>query len=190
MFNTAKIAFSLALIGFCATTASVNAQSNTEMTAEEMAESFGKQKTRGLAIATPTTETTGTTTAATPAIADAAAAAAIPKSEQVNINISFEFDSAAVPANQLPKLATLCSAIIAADVQNLRILGHTDSSGSAEYNQRLSKLRAEEVKRHLTTSCGIGADRMEAIGVGESAPYNADDPKADVNRRVEFQALS
>lgn len=192
MLNTTKIIISLALFGAGTFSTPIFAQNTSEMTAEEMAENFSKQKTRGLAIATPTTETataTGTTTAATPAVADAVATA-IPKSEQVNINISFDFDSASVRPDQLSKLATLCSAILAAEVEMIRILGHTDSSGSAEYNQRLSKLRAEEVKRHLTADCGIAPNRMEAIGVGESFPYDQNDPKADVNRRVEFQALS
>jgi len=109
--------------------------------------------------------------------------------EQVNINVSFDFDSAALRADQKPKLNQLCNALKAADVQMVRILGHTDASGSADYNERLSKLRAEEVKRFLETDCGFPADRMEALGVGERFPYDPTDPAADVNRRVEFQAL-
>jgi outer membrane protein OmpA-like peptidoglycan-associated protein len=77
----------------------------------------------------------------------------------------------------------------AVDVAVFQIIGHTDSSGSASYNQNLSLLRAEEVKRHLVSNCGIEATRLEAIGLGESAPFNPDDPRSDENRRVEFQAL-
>jgi outer membrane protein OmpA-like peptidoglycan-associated protein len=84
----------------------------------------------------------------------------------------------------------LCEALKAADVQKIRILGHTDASGSAEYNERLSKLRAEEVKRYLASDCGYPADRMEAQGVGERFLFDESNPRADVNRRVEFQALS
>ena len=87
------------------------------------------------------------------------------------------------------KLASLCEAMKAVDVSVFQIIGHTDSSGSASYNENLSLLRAKEVKRHLISSCGIASERLEAIGLGESAPYNADDPGSDVNRRVEFQAL-
>ncbi|WP_292266234.1 hypothetical protein [Marivita sp.] len=53
----------------------------------------------------------------------------------------------------------------------------------------MSLLRAKEVKRHLVTECGIPENRLEAIGMGESAPFNAADPRSDENRRVEFQAL-
>ena len=173
------------------------AQSTTEQTVEEMAENFKKQKTRGLVIATPNAtadSTSGTTTAATSAETTAAVveqiATAVPKEEQVNVNVSFDFDSAALRADQKPKLVQLCAALKAADVQKIRILGHTDASGSAEYNERLSRLRAEEVKRFLSADCGYPEDRMEALGVGERFPFDPDDPRADVNRRVEFQALS
>ena len=70
-----------------------------------------------------------------------------------------------------------------------QIIGHTDSSGSAPYNERLSLLRAKEVRRYLVSTCGVAENMLRAIGMGETAPYNANDPRADENRRVEFQAL-
>jgi outer membrane protein OmpA-like peptidoglycan-associated protein len=159
------------------------------MTEAEMAEKFAKQKTRGLSIATPGVASAQNDGEATGVQTTADAATMLPKDEQVNINVSFDFDSAALRADQKPKLNQLCNALKAADVQMVRILGHTDASGSADYNERLSKLRAEEVKRFLETDCGFPADRMEALGVGERFPYDPTDPAADVNRRVEFQAL-
>ena len=162
-----------------------------QQTVEEMTENFKKQKTRGLVIATPNTggnSSTGTQTASVATTEEIATA--VPKEEQVNVNIAFDFDSAALREDQKPKLAALCQALKAADVQMIRILGHTDASGSAAYNERLSRLRAEEVKRHLSSDCGYPEDRMEATGVGERFLYDASNPKADVNRRVEFQALS
>ncbi|TMM54143.1 OmpA family protein [Sulfitobacter sabulilitoris] len=170
------------------------AQTSDGQSVEEMTQNFKKQKTRGLVIATPganAAASAGTETTATTQTSAAVEemATAIPKEEQVNVNISFDFDSAALRDDQKPKLVSLCSALKAADVQMVRILGHTDASGSAEYNERLSRLRAEEVKRFLTSDCGFPADRMEAQGVGERFPYDAENPRADVNRRVEFQAL-
>lgn len=157
-----------------------------DQSVEQMTENFKKQKTRGLTIATP-----GTAAAIDDTTAEVVASApVVPKEEQVNVNVSFDFDSAALRADQKPKLVALCAALKAADVQKIRILGHTDASGSAEYNERLSKLRAEEVKRYLTTDCGYPADRMEAQGVGERFPFDETNPRADANRRVEFQALS
>jgi outer membrane protein OmpA-like peptidoglycan-associated protein len=75
------------------------------------------------------------------------------------------------------------------DVARFQIIGHSDSVGSDRYNLLLSTLRAEEVKRHLVSGCGLDAARLEAIGVGEGFPFDAADPKAAANRRVEFQAL-
>ena len=167
------------------------AQDGSTPSVEEMADNFKKQKTRGLVIATPGADATGTDDAAPEATGTVAqeVGSIVPKDEQVNINVSFDFDSAALREDQKPKLASLCDALKAADVQKIRILGHTDASGSESYNERLSKLRAEEVKRYLISDCGYPAERMEAVGVGERFPFDPDDPLADVNRRVEFQAL-
>lgn len=167
-----------------------NAQTASAQSVEEMAENFKKQKTRGLVIATPGSDATANSEAATQTSASIEKmATAVPKEEQVNVNISFDFDSASLREDQKPKLVSLCAALKAADVQMIRILGHTDSSGSDAYNERLSKLRAEEVKRYLSSDCGFPAERMEAQGVGERFPFDPADPRADINRRVEFQAL-
>jgi outer membrane protein OmpA-like peptidoglycan-associated protein len=37
--------------------------------------------------------------------------------------------------------------------------------------------------------CGIDENRLEAVGLGESAPFDAENSRSDDNRRVEFQAL-
>lgn len=162
------------------------AQAASEMTAEEIADAFQKQKTRGLVIV-PTTPTDSTDETAT--IAPAQEYSAVEKADQVNVQIAFDFDSASLRNDQAAKLDTLCQVMKSVDVAVFQIVGHTDSAGSATYNERLSLLRAEEVKRHLVNDCGIDTNRLEAIGLGEAAPYDADNPRADVNRRVEFQAL-
>lgn len=164
------------------------------MTAEQIAEAFEKQKTRGLVLvpsndaapaATDTTASTTVTTAAT--TTEATTYNEVAKSDQVKIK--FDFDSATLRDDQKPQLATLCQVMKAVDVQLFQIVGHTDSSGSASYNENLSLLRAKEVKRHLVSECGIPETRLEAIGMGESVPFNSADPRSDENRRVEFQAL-
>jgi outer membrane protein OmpA-like peptidoglycan-associated protein len=166
----------------------VSAQSDTEMSAEEMSNAFKKQKTRGLVIA-PSGQQAATTDTTDVATASTESYTAVEKEDQVNIQISFDFDSAALREDQKSKLATLCQVMKSVDVAVFQIIGHTDSSGKASYNQRLSLLRAQEVKHHLVSTCGIDANRLEAIGLGESAPYDNDDPRGDINRRVEFQAL-
>ncbi|MFP7675238.1 OmpA family protein [Marivita sp. S0852] len=183
------LAFALAL----SATSPVAAQATDDMTAEEITEAFQKQKTRGLVLV-PAEGAAAATSAATGTSSTTVAAAEstyseVDKADQVNIKINFDFDSATLRADQKPQLATLCEVMKSVDVQLFQIVGHTDSSGSASYNENLSLLRAKEVKRHLVNDCGIAENRLQAIGMGEAAPYNADDPRSDENRRVEFQAL-
>ncbi|MBU2980578.1 OmpA family protein [Lentibacter algarum] len=109
---------------------------------------------------------------------------------QVNLQITFGFDSAALSQAEKPKLDKMCLVLKQSDLNLVRIVGHTDASGSAEYNEKLSSLRAKEVARHLIESCGIAPERLQTIGLGERFPANKNDSRADENRRVEFQALS
>lgn len=69
----------------------------------------------------------------------------------------------------------------------LRIEGHTDSIGNDALNLRLSQRRANSVREYLIEA-GIGADRLVAIGFGETMPIasNASESGRSLNRRVEF----
>ncbi|NVK15851.1 MAG: OmpA family protein [Rhodobacteraceae bacterium] len=167
------------------------AQSNGgELSVEEITEAFKKQKTRGLVIVPSSTDASqDSTQEATTVAAAAEEYTPVDQQAQINIQISFDFDSAALRADQEPKLANMCASMKALDGTVFQIIGHTDSSGSAAYNERLSLLRAQEVRRHLISSCGVREDMLKAIGMGETAPFNQDNTRADENRRVEFQAL-
>lgn len=167
----------------------------SEKSAEELQQMFEKQKTRGLVIApasggaaaSDAQPGTGATVSQTAAATEYTSAG---EDAEINIRVSFDFDSALLREDQKPKLATLCQAINNMEGQVFRIVGHTDSSGSDSYNEQLSLLRAQEVKRYMVGNCGIAEDRLIAIGVGEEHPVNPADPRADENRRVEFQLIS
>jgi outer membrane protein OmpA-like peptidoglycan-associated protein len=66
------------------------------------------------------------------------------------------------------------------------IVGHTDSTGSDEYNMNLSIRRAESAKNFLVAQ-GVAAQRIRTSGRGESEPIasNATDAGRQENRRVE-----
>ncbi len=71
------------------------------------------------------------------------------------------------------------------------IIGHTDSDGSEDANQKLSEQRAESVKNYLTSKYNISSSRIMTTGKGESDPVssnNTEDGKKQ-NRRVEFKKL-
>ena len=68
----------------------------------------------------------------------------------------------------------------------LVIEGHTDSVGSDESNLLLSKLRALAVKDYLMSEYDIDPLRLFPSGKGETQLYDANEPRAGVNRRVEF----
>ena len=72
----------------------------------------------------------------------------------------------------------------------IKIIGHTDSVGSDESNQRLSEGRAKAVMQDLINR-GIAADRLEAEGRGESEPIDTNDTEEgrQNNRRVEMEIL-
>lgn len=72
-----------------------------------------------------------------------------------------------------------------------QIIGHTDSDGSDDANQKLSQSRATSVKNYLVDGFGINSDNLTVMGKGESEPV-ADNSTADgkaKNRRVEFKKL-
>lgn len=168
-----------------------------ELTDEKMLELFeaqrsafedaaisGMVRTRGLTIMTvgdlaevPATKTPETYGALDPEL-------------QVNLRIGFGFDSASLTDDQRPMLDQICGVMKQSDVNLFRVVGHTDAAGSDAYNERLSMLRAQEVRRHLIEGCGIAASRLEAIGLGKRFLFDAADPEGAANRRVEFQALS
>ncbi|PCJ92128.1 MAG: hypothetical protein COA46_06215 [Porticoccaceae bacterium] len=76
------------------------------------------------------------------------------------------------------------------DKTNIRIAGHTDSTGSAEYNQTLSERRAGSVGQ-LLISQGIVSGRVWTTGYGEryAVASNDTDSGRQANRRVELELV-
>jgi outer membrane protein OmpA-like peptidoglycan-associated protein len=69
---------------------------------------------------------------------------------------------------------------------NILIEGHTDDSGSAEYNMTLSEKRAKSVASYFESQ-GVKADRLTVKWYGESQPkYPNDEANRAKNRRVEL----
>ncbi|MDZ7790671.1 MAG: OmpA family protein [Xanthomonadales bacterium] len=75
--------------------------------------------------------------------------------------------------------------------KQIRIEGHTDSTGSSSANMRISRLRAESVRDALVDE-GIDADRIQAVGMGEDFPIASNDSAEGrrKNRRVDVILLN
>jgi OOP family OmpA-OmpF porin len=104
--------------------------------------------------------------------------------------IYFEFDSAKLELRSRAVLDGVAEVLNAhLDFPLIRVEGHTDWRGPAEYNLRLSQRRAESVVRYLVTEAGVSKLRLVAEGFGETRPLVPDaKTEEDLarNRRVEF----
>lgn len=116
------------------------------------------------------------------------------KPEQVTIElekIHFLTNSDKIRPDSYPVLNRLVSLLKKyQEIKTLRIEGHTDSSGSLNYNMSLSRNRALSVKVFLINN-GIDISRLTSIGIGPRRPIdtNQTDTGRYNNRRVEFKVL-
>ena len=145
--------------------------------------------------AQPTTVSLPSAPVAAPAPAPALAP---PRFERYTLSSTelFAFDSAVLrmPQPKLDETADLMNRN--AQINNVTITGYTDRLGSDKYNLKLSQRRADSVKGYLTSK-GVGANRLNAVGKGESNPVVIckDKKRADLikclepNRRVEVEQI-
>jgi OOP family OmpA-OmpF porin len=101
-------------------------------------------------------------------------------------NLEFDVNKATIRSKSFPTLNRVADLLKSKNF-SLKLAGHTDSQGSAEYNMSLSKDRAESIKAYLVSQ-GVNASRVEATGYGEAQPISSNKTKAgrQKNRRVEF----
>ncbi|MGD8165026.1 OmpA family protein [Pantoea sp. FN0307] len=111
---------------------------------------------------------------------------------QVEDSGMFDTNSAQLSANGLRQIRKIAS-VMKQDDQNgvVLIVGHTDATGSASWNQKLSEQRAQSVGRILQQA-GINPQKLYFQGAGSSRPL-ADNTTYDgraANRRVEIVGLA
>jgi outer membrane protein OmpA-like peptidoglycan-associated protein len=101
--------------------------------------------------------------------------------------VFFEFDSAIVPESSAQTLESVVNYTKICSWQKLVVTGHTDRSGSDEYNSVLSERRARAVVAELEAR-GMPAGVLQVSGKGESEPKvpTADGERNPTNRRVEL----
>lgn len=98
----------------------------------------------------------------------------------------FRSDSTELTPESAAELPTIISTVAARPAADVSIVGHTDRSGSADYNMQLSLERARAVRDELATA-GLPLERTEVTSHGENNPLisTADDVREPRNRRVE-----
>jgi outer membrane protein OmpA-like peptidoglycan-associated protein len=106
----------------------------------------------------------------------------------VNLSdVLFDTGSANLKTGTREKLAKVSGILLSHRGLKLQVEGHTDSVGSADYNQRLSENRADAVRAYLVEQ-GIAPNSIGTAGFGETAPVASNDTPAgrQQNRRVEL----
>ena len=113
------------------------------------------------------------------------APASQPVTERVNETISlqseflFGFDKSNLRPEAITTLNDLSAKLSQSNVQSVRVEGHTDFMGSEQYNQALSERRATTVANYLVQQ-GVPADRVSAVGLGESQARMTEQCQAEV----------
>ena len=129
---------------------------------------------------------------AAPAPAAPVVVPAAPTTEKVSFaaDAFFDFDKATLKPEGKAKLDDLSEKVKDLTLEVIIAVGHTDSVGSDEYNQKLSMRRSEAVKAYLVDK-GIDTARVYTEGKGEKQPV-ADNKSKDgraKNRRVEIEVV-
>ncbi|HEX7114391.1 MAG TPA: OmpA family protein [Steroidobacter sp.] len=102
-------------------------------------------------------------------------------------NITFALNSADLNSQFFNVLDGVAMVLNEYNKTVVEVAGHTDSTGSDQYNMQLSERRAEAVARYLVSQ-GIKQQRLITVGAGETRPIASNDTEEGraANRRVEL----
>ncbi len=102
--------------------------------------------------------------------------------------VYFDNDKDSVRADSQPTLQEIVKLLSSDPKLKIQVVGHTDNQGTPDYNLDLSRRRAANVVRALTSTYGVPAARLSSFGCGPYSPVSSndsDDGRAK-NRRVEL----
>ena len=102
-------------------------------------------------------------------------------------NVTFALNSAQLNPQFDSVLDKVAATLVEYNQTMIQVAGHTDSTGSRDYNMKLSEQRAMTVKNYLAGR-GVPANRMVTVGAGPDYPVASNDtPEGRAqNRRVEI----
>jgi outer membrane protein OmpA-like peptidoglycan-associated protein len=104
--------------------------------------------------------------------------------------LNFESGTTTLTPESRQTVADLASILKAYPSTVVRLEGHTDNTGDAGENKKLSQARAEAVKESLTRS-GIDVSRVTTVGYGQERPIASNDTESGkaTNRRLELAVV-
>ena len=104
----------------------------------------------------------------------------------------FDSGKAKLNTESLPRLKQLAEVINGFPDYDVRIEGHSDSSGAEEANLKLTEKRANAFKKYLVEQCGAPEERLTTVGFGETAPIvtEIDTSSKAKNRRIDTIILT
>jgi OOP family OmpA-OmpF porin len=110
---------------------------------------------------------------------------------EITLKVYFDVDQATIRPESKDGLAAAAKIMNDNPGIKVEIVGHTDNTGSEEYNLALSRRRAQAVVDYLVTQLGVDRSLLTAKGYGEAKPVatNDTDEGRQLNRRVEFKVL-
>jgi OOP family OmpA-OmpF porin len=112
-----------------------------------------------------------------------------PVAEKVSLTAGalFDVNKAELKPAGKSELDALAAKLQGAQIEQITVTGHTDSSGSKQLNQSLSERRADAVKAYLVSK-GLDGSRIDAKGAGDTQPVASNNTAAGraQNRRVEI----
>ena len=102
------------------------------------------------------------------------------------MNVYFDFNSTSPTSESVSGINFLVKYLKANPSASADVMGYADEIGNSDYNQSLSKKRAENVKQILVDS-GIEASRLNIVANGEDTSVNKSSKEArQIVRRVTF----
>jgi len=153
------------------------------------------EPTGSLTTTGPTTNTTetGTSTASTGTGPGDGVIDQITQVVQQAGGVQFETGSVDLTSASRATLDQVAAILAQNPTVNVEVGAHTDSQGDEAKNRQLSEQRAAAVVTYLSTTKGIQASRLSAVGYGEAEPLvpnEASEADRNRNRRVEFKLKS
>ena len=112
--------------------------------------------------------------------------------DKLTLQVLFDVDKSTITEAGQKELQKAVTFVKKYPGTKIEVDGHTDNTGTAAYNQKLSERRAAAVKDYLIKEAGVDSSKITAVGYGQTKPV-ADNKTAAgraLNRRVEILVLS